>query len=134
MDEEPYSLSEFTRARPRAHFRAGYRFWQHERRHHFFLSTLWNTGARIGEGCTLTTESFVTDDPRQFVRFMSEKVRSRRESVSADSGKGDSVAARVRYLLSCRSAKKGEDGGQQTVARMKVGIFSRSTVYHVSII
>lgn len=49
-----------------------------DRRHHFFFNTLWNTGARIGEGCTLTPESFVIDGPRPFVRILSEKVRSRR--------------------------------------------------------
>lgn len=49
-----------------------------DRRHHFLFSTLWNTGARIGEACSLTTESFVTDGPRPFVRILSEKVRSRR--------------------------------------------------------
>lgn len=47
-------------------------------RHHFFFNTLWNTGARIGEGCTLTPESYVIDGPRPFVRILSEKVRSRR--------------------------------------------------------
>ncbi|MCW1877225.1 site-specific integrase [Erwinia sp. INIA-01] len=49
-----------------------------DRKHHFLFSTLWNTGARIGEACTLTPESFVTDGPRPFVRILSEKVRSRR--------------------------------------------------------
>ncbi len=49
-----------------------------DRRHHFLFSTLWNTGARIGEACSLTPESFVTDGPRPFVRILSEKVRSRR--------------------------------------------------------
>ena len=49
-----------------------------DRRHHFFFNTLWNTGARIGEGCTLIPESFIIDGPRPFVRILSEKVRSRR--------------------------------------------------------
>ncbi len=49
-----------------------------DRRHHFFFNTLWNAGARIGEGCTLTPESFAIDGPRPFVRILSEKVRSRR--------------------------------------------------------
>lgn len=34
-----------------------------DRRHHFLFSTLWNTGARIGEACTLTPESFELDGP-----------------------------------------------------------------------
>lgn len=49
-----------------------------DRKHHFLFSTLWNTGARIGEACSLTPESFVLDGPRPFVRILSEKVRSRR--------------------------------------------------------
>jgi len=49
-----------------------------DRRHHFLFSTLWNTGARIGEACSLQPESFVLDGPRPFVRILSEKVRSRR--------------------------------------------------------
>ena len=49
-----------------------------DRRHHFLFSTLWNTGARIGEACSLTPESFVIDGPRPFVKILSEKVRSRR--------------------------------------------------------
>lgn len=49
-----------------------------DRRHHFLFSTQWNTGARIGEACMLTPESFELDGPRPFVRILSEKVRSRR--------------------------------------------------------
>jgi len=49
-----------------------------DRKHHLLFSTLWNTGARIGEACSLTPESFVLDGPRPFVRILSEKVRSRR--------------------------------------------------------
>lgn len=49
-----------------------------DRKHHFLFSTLWNTGARIGEACSLQPESFVLDGPRPFVRILSEKVRSRR--------------------------------------------------------
>lgn len=55
-----------------------------DRRHHFFFNTLWNTGARIAEGCTLTAESFVIDGPRPFVHILSEKVRSRRGRPSKD--------------------------------------------------
>lgn len=53
-------------------------YYMPDRRHHFLFSTLWNTGARIGEACTLTPESFELDGPRPFVRILSEKVRSRR--------------------------------------------------------
>ncbi|MGY3307041.1 integrase [Pantoea ananatis] len=53
-------------------------YYMPDRRHHFLFSTLWNTGARIGEACTLRPESFELDGPRPFVRILSEKVRSRR--------------------------------------------------------
>lgn len=53
-------------------------YYMPDRRHHFLFITLWNTGARIGEACSLTPKSFVLDGPRPFVRILSEKVRSRR--------------------------------------------------------
>jgi len=55
-----------------------------DRRHHFLFSTLWNTGARIGEACSMQPESFVLDGPRPFVRILSEKVRTRRGRPSKD--------------------------------------------------
>lgn len=49
-----------------------------DQRHHFLFSTLWNTGARIGDACSMQPESFILDGPRPFVRILSEKVRTRR--------------------------------------------------------
>lgn len=42
-------------------------YMPNRRHHHFLVTTLWNTGARIGEACSLTPESFMIDVPRPFV-------------------------------------------------------------------
>lgn len=53
-------------------------FYMPDLRHHMLFSTFWNTGVRIGESRTLTSESFDLDGLRPFVKVQSEKVRARR--------------------------------------------------------
>lgn len=55
-----------------------------DQRHHMLFSIIRNTGVRIGEGRTLTSESFDLDGLRPLVKVLSEKVRARRERPPKD--------------------------------------------------